>query len=221
MTLDDLKDQFNERWNDIRSRVQESPLYNNLKEKYDTLPANTQRGLIIAGVAVVALTLISFPLSYLSTSSEYEAEFKSNRDLLRGLLRASRLASEASALPPSVSAAEIKSQIQNQLSQETLLPEQMGGVQDLEPSALGDTFAPKNVRQEGLGISLKKLNLNQIINLGFSLQALSPSVKMVGLDIKASSPDPHFFDVVYKLVVYSMPGADGGGDDGSSEGQNE
>lgn len=207
MTLEDLKDQVRERATEIWDRIQESPAYNNLREKYETLSPGAQKGLQLAAIGIVVLTLASIPYSYLSTSSDYVAEFENSRSLIRSLLRASRLASEASTVPSAMSGEELKSQLQSQMSTYSLLPEQIGGVIDLDTRTLGNSLAPRGIQQQGIGLSLKKLNLKQVTDIGYQLQGLNPSIKMAGLEVTASTPDPHYFDVLYKFVIYSMPGA--------------
>ena len=205
MAFENLQDQLKERLTDIWHRVQESPTYNNLREKYETLTPGAQRGLIAGAMAISALILISIPLSYLSTSSTYLEEYENSRQLIRGLLRASRLANEASSLPPPVSSQSIKGQIESTLAATILQPEQKAGIVDLDAGSLGGSLAPATLKQEGVGVNLKKLNLSQVVEIGFTLQNLNPSVKMIGLEVVPSQPDPHYFDVTYKLAIYSLP----------------
>lgn len=207
MAFEELQDQIKEKLTEAWERVEESPTYNNLREKYETLSPNAQKGLIAGTVLFFALILLSFPYSYYSGSSTYIEEFESNRGLIRSLLKASRIASDTST-PISVLPHELKSRIQNDLSTLQLLPEQVGGVIDLDVSTLGGAVAPASIKQDAVGVSLKKLNLKQVVDIGFQLQKISPSVKMVGLEVIAGSPDPHYFDALYKLVIFSMPSSE-------------
>lgn len=205
MAFDSLKDQLKEKATELWSKIEESPFYNNLREKFETQSPTVQRG-IIGGVSLlVILMLLSFPYSYFSSSSTHIEEYNGNRSLLRNLLRASRLASEASSAPATVSISDLKAQVQNLLPGFALLPEQIGGLIDLDTNALGGSLAPASIRQDGLGISLKKLNLQQVVDLGFEMQKINPSVKLSGMEVTASSENPHYFDVLYKLVVFNMP----------------
>lgn len=205
MNFDDLKDRISEQLSEIWGKIQDSPTYNTLRERYDTLSPAGQRGLIFGGLGLATLLLFSLPYSYLSSSSDYNAKFENNRQLLRGLLRASRLASEASSVPTAASADEIKGRIQNEIATFNLLPEQVGGVIDLETSSLGSPLAASSLPTAGVGLSLKKLNLKQIVDIGYKLQDLSPTVKLAGVETTAGKPDPRYFDVLFKLVVFKMP----------------
>lgn len=210
MALEDLKDQFKERMTDAWGKIQESPLFNALRERYETLPTGGQIGIIVGTLLIVVLLVLSIPLSYFNSAAEFNNQFNENRSLIRGLLRASRLASDLTATPQAPSAAELKNQIQNMLTTFTLLPDQVGPMLDLDPKTLNFTnvVSTKSLQQEGLGISLKKLNLKQTVDIGFELQKINPSVKVAGIEMNANQPDPHYFDVLYKLVVFNMPNAD-------------
>lgn len=207
MAFEDLRDQLKEKFTEGWSKVQESPIYNNLREKYETMSPGAQLGLIVGTTVVAFLLILSIPLSYYTSSSDLEAEFNSNRSLIRDLLRASRLASDVTSLPQTPSASDLRNQIQNMLQNFSLQAEQIGPFVKLEPQSLNfaNVVSTKAIDQEGLGVSLKKLNLNQTIDIGFELQKISPSVKMAGVEINASTPDPHYFDVFYKLIVFNMP----------------
>jgi len=205
MGLEEIKDTLSEKLSESWSKIQESPTYNSLRERYDTLSPPAQKGLIAGGIVLSLLLLLSIPYSYISSSSASIAEYNDQRSLIRNLLRASRLASEASTIPAAMPAEEVKGRVQNELSNFNLLPEQIGGVIDLANQELGGALAPSSIRQAGVGVSLKKLNLKQIVDIGFKLQDINPSVKMAGVDITASAPDPRYFDVLFKLVTFSLP----------------
>ncbi|OFZ12791.1 MAG: hypothetical protein A2Z20_07055 [Bdellovibrionales bacterium RBG_16_40_8] len=205
MAFENITDKIKEQFIDIWDKVQESSLYNNLREKFETQSVTTQRGIVFGSVVLLLLFVLSFPYSYFNSSSAFNEEYNENKNMLRSLLRASRLASEATYAPPSVSSEEVKSQIQNMLPRFTLLPEQVGSILDIDMKAMGESLAPKNVGQNGIGLSLKKLNLKQVVDIGFEIQKLNQSVKLVGLDIVANVSDNHYFDVLYKLIIFSVP----------------
>ncbi len=205
MALSDVKDQIKEKFLELFGKIQESQVYNNIAEKYETLSPGAQKGIVSGGVILGFLILVSIPISYYSSSSSAIEEYDNTRQLIRALLRASRIASESSNLPALISSEELKARIQNDLSSFQLLPEQVGGVSDLESDKMGSPLAPSSISQSGVGLSLKKLNLKQVVDIGFQLQNINPSVKLAGLEVVAGTPDPHYFDVLYKLVVFTLP----------------
>lgn len=207
MAFEDLKDQLKERLSESWSKIEESALYNTLRERYETLPTGGQLGIIFGTVLVVIFLVLSVPLSYFNSAAEFNSQFNDNRSLIRGLLRASRLASDSTAVPQAPSAVELKNQIQNMLTSFVLQPEQIGPMLDLDLKTLNfsNVIPTKTLQQEGIGVSLKKLNLKQTVDIGFELQKINPSVKIAGIEVNANQPDPHYFDVLYKLVVFNMP----------------
>ena len=205
MAFENLKEELKENAIELWGRIQESPAYNNIREQYENLSPNAQRGLTVGIIVIIAVGLIMFPYSYFSSSSDNNDQYVANRNLVRELLRANRLASESLNMPRTVEAADLKSQISDMLATYPLLPEQNGGTTDIDLSDLGPGVAAGKLHITGVGVKLKKLNLKQIVEIGFDLQSRNPNVKLAGLEMTASSPDPHYYDVLYKLAVYSLP----------------
>lgn len=212
MAFENLQDQLREQLTALVSKIEESPTFNTLREKYETLTPTAQKGIIAGTLAVVLLVIVSIPYSYFDTASTQIEEYEGHRDLLRGLLRASRLASEVSSAPSFASIESIKTRITNEVANKSLQPEQMGGVNDLPDSVMGGNLAPAPITQAGIGLSLKKLNLSQVIDMAFSLQNMHPAVKLSGIEITAGTTDPHYFDVLYKIAVFGQEGGGGTAD---------
>jgi len=64
---------------------------------------------------------------------------------------------------------------------------------------------PGNLSQGVLKVVLSKLNLRQIVDLGFQFQSISSSVKMTDLVMDMSPTDPRYYDVTYKLAILAVP----------------
>ena len=56
-----------------------------------------------------------------------------------------------------------------------------------------------------LNVSLNQLNLKQVIDVGYQLQALAPSLKILDIDLKANATDSRYLDVIFKLVSLKVP----------------
>ena len=67
------------------------------------------------------------------------------------------------------------------------------------------SWIPKSLEQNGVSVAVKKLNLSQIVDIGQKLQRINTTAKMVGIQVVAQAADPHYFDVVYKLVAFNLP----------------
>lgn len=202
MNFEDIKEKVLARLQAIWEEFQESKLYTTLRDRYETLNAIQQR-IVLAGVgAIGALILLSFPFGYLSQSSDYITEFSDKRQLIRDLLKVSREASELPAIPPSPSIEMIRASVERDLQNARLLPEQMRGSSQISEAS---SLIPQNLMAGGLMVNLSKLNLRQIVDLGYQFQQISPSVKLKDLSLVANPEDPRYFDVVFKLTALNVP----------------
>jgi hypothetical protein len=202
MAFEDFKEQVQSELKNRWEQFQETSLYIQTRERYENLSPNAQK-ITLAGIAtVLALILISFPWGYFSQSSQSIAGFEEKRSLIRQLLKSTRESQEAPNLPVPPDVNSLKNQVESQIQAARLLPEQKRAVTPMDEKT---RLIPGNLSQGSLVISLAQLNLRQIIDLGHQFQSISPSVKMTDLDIQASAKDPHYFDVIYKLAVLSVP----------------
>lgn len=207
MNLFDVRDQILETFKNLWERIVQSTVFNNIRERYEVLPAATQRLILyIAGGATV-LFLIYLPMSFFVSASGRVAEFEETRTLLRELLKTTGL-EDLSRLAPSISAEQIRTQVDALLAESQLTPEQISSMEPFEGDR-NSSVVPrgvKNINQQGLVVKLKKLNVNQIQDIGYRLQTMQPQeVKLMGLEV-ARTPGEKFpyFDVEFKLVNYSV-----------------
>ena len=202
--LDSLKDRLKETWAELAAKIQESSLFNQLRERFEEQTPTTQKALTLGGAALIALVLLSFPLGYLSTSRENITQFEENRALIQGLLRAARSAKEPSPLPPPVSAQMLKGTLERVLREKQISPEQTGEVMEI-PGKPAPNLAPPVVEQSGIAAHLKQLNLTQIVDLANALANLGPGTKLIGLDVVQTAGQTHYYDINVKLVNFGLP----------------
>ncbi|MEK2690621.1 hypothetical protein [Bdellovibrio sp. GT3] len=201
MNLDDLKDRFSSEFRSTWDRIQESGAYNQMRDRYENMTPGMQKLTIYGGIALVTLMVLSIPYGYFSGSSEAVGEFEGKRMTIRELLKVSREASEVPAIPQAPPMDAIRSTVENMIQSAHLLPEQVKGTQ----STGGSNLIPTNLSEGGLQITLAKLNLRQIVDLGYKFANISPSVKMADMTMTANREDNRYFDVVYKLVALAVP----------------
>jgi hypothetical protein len=205
MNLDDIKDQLKERLHSAWARLQENGTFIQLTDKFQNLPPRGQKAAIAGGVFLVLMLLFSIPFVYYSSSQTAVAEFEEKKQLIRDLFRVSRASVILQNAPRVAGSMELMSGAQNQLNIAQLQPEQIRGVTDYDNAPKSGGTIPKNVLQKGVQVSLAKLNLRQIVDIGHGLQTMHPSAKMVGLEVTANQDNPHFFDVVYRIVAFNIP----------------
>lgn len=199
MNFDDLKDQLNESWQKLNAQIQESSLYNNLREKYEELPNPSQKAINFSGILLFAFILFMIPWNFLSSSNEYMESFEADRKMVRELFKASSLKNASTA--PAVKGFMLKSRVQNTINSLNLVDEQKGAVEIEDAKKFSDKKTA-SLEKEALKVTLKKLNLTQVMNAGFALQNLSRNVKLAGLKINPTVENDHYFDATYSLVSY-------------------
>ncbi len=203
MAFENLREQLKEQWGDLSAKIQESPAFNSLREKFEEQTPTVQRAILAGSTALVALFLLSFPYGYWSASSDYMTQFEENRQMIQGLLRASRSAKTPSPLPPPIEADSLRGRVEAILRTNRLLPEQIGEMQAMpHPPVKG---IPATVIQNGLAVQIKKVNLTQIIALGNQLQNMGSGTKLMGLDIVQSAGQTHYYDIIVKVVNFGLP----------------
>ena len=220
MAMEDVRDSLKENLKVVLGRVQESSAWIQLSEKFYGLSPIAQKG-VVAGASLLGLVLLLLiPGIYFSSASSTIGDFESKRQLIRELYQVSHQAAAINGVSSTISAADLQSRAQNVISQATLQPEQI-----LAVTAIPDVDVPgiaKSLERAGVNVMLSKLNLTQVIDIGYKLQTLNSNARMVGLDIKASASDHHYFDVTYKVVAFSpkpeaLPGAKGAGGKGAAK----
>lgn len=204
MNLDDLKDRLAGDARQTWERVQESALYNQLRDRYENMTPTMQKLSVVGGAALISLVILSFPYGNITLSKENVEEFESKRATIRELLKVTREAAEVPQIPQAPAPETIRATIENQLKAANLLPEQIKNTQVVENDS---NLIPKNLTAGMVEVSLAKLNLMQILDLGYQMQNINPSVKMRDLVMTANREDSRYFDVVYKLVALAVPAA--------------
>lgn len=204
MNFDDLKDKFASDARATWERIQESGIYNQLRDRYENMSPTMQKITVIGSITAITFIILSMPYSYFSQSQEYVSEYEGKRMTIRELLKVSRESADVPQIPQAPSMEVIRSNIENQVRAANLLPEQIKGTSVIESKS---KIIPQNLTEGALQVQLAKLNLRQVLDLGHQFQSISPSVKLKDLVITANREDARYFDVIYKLVTLAVPAA--------------
>lgn len=205
MNLDDIKDRFREGFQTIAGKLRESPAWHQLVEKYADLPPQGQKvALAGAGFGFTAMLLL-VPSCVLMTSSSNLQEFEDKKQLMRDLFRVHRTVSALPPAPIGLTIGELQNRAAGELNTAGLQPDQLGGITEFDNKATASAWIPKTLDQKGVNVTVRKLNLQQIVDIGTRLQRLQSTAKMIGMEVRAQAADPHYFDVVYKIVAFNLP----------------
>lgn len=204
MAFEGVRDKIKEQLADLGSKIQENSAFNNLREKFESQTPTVQKAIVAGAAFLVFLFLISFPWGYISSSSVNMEGFEENRSLIQGLLRASRAAKEPAPLPPPMNEGMLRSQIEAIENESRLIPEQRGEI-TVAPDKPARGLAPDVVIQTGLIVQLKKLNLDQVVNLSHRFQAMGSGTKLMGLDVVQTAGQTHYYDMIAHIVNFGLP----------------
>jgi hypothetical protein len=203
MNLNDLKEQLSSQLQDLLQKIQDSTLYQNLKEKYDDLPAGQQKIATALVCFLFFIFIFKIPFDNWSTSNESVLVFESRRDLMNSLTTVTKETNETVVYAPAPPLGQIKTDMEIKLQQYQLVAEQIGTLQvDLNST---EGLIPK-ARQEGsLKVPLKKLNLRQVVDIVSDLQRVHPAVKLASFKVDSHLKDPRYLDVLLDFIVIKIP----------------
>lgn len=199
--FDQFKDTILARWD----QFQESDTYISLKEKYDNLPARGQKLVVFSAFFLVFLVLFSIPYAWFSTSQTSVTEFEDTKHTISELLEVSQ---EIKNIPPAslgITSADLKGRVEKILSEKGLSKEQIASVNETQfTNPQGSNLIPPQITATGVETNLKQLTLKQIVDIGFELERISPLVKVLNLEMKATEADVHYYDVQFRVSSFGV-----------------
>ncbi len=199
--LNELKERFRAEISRVWGRIQESSLYNRLRDRYENLTPNRQKLVLGGAILVLVLLLLHTPFSFYRSSLNSVSQYENQRSLMKDLFRSQEdNGNQMNLFDSSPSTEEFKKQVEDIVNQAQVLPEQITEVSIMDPPSI----IPKNRAGASLRVVLKTLNLRQIVDLGYQISSIHPAVKLVDLSISASTQDPRYFDVIYKFVAFKL-----------------
>lgn len=199
--FENVRDQIREKVMLAFDRLWDLPITQKIKERYDELSPIAQKASLMGSLSLIVIVLFYAPISSIFEVDDIILQFEEKRDLTRDLLRVSRDAGQIPALPMAEPAAMLESKIRTELSREQLIPEQIKNISQVDANSklLG------GVAGDALEVALIKLNIRQIVNIGYVLSRIGQSAKLEDLIIRANTEMPGYFDVDYKIVTLKAP----------------
>lgn len=204
--IEDLKERLIGQGQQLKGQIQESPLYNQLKDRYENLTP-VQQKITQAILAILTLFIVFYyPISEHGVSQSTVREFESLRQTMRELLIVHKESSEVPQIPVAPAPSQIKAVVEGHIKSAELLPEQIRSIVETE---VDSRLIPRSLSQGALQIQLSKLNLRQIVNLASQFHGINPSVKMRELSVEANREDARYFDLLVTLVSLKVPSIHG------------
>ncbi len=200
--LDEIRDQFKEKFSEFSEKFKETELYQKADEKYSSLSPSGQKMARYVAAAFVVFLLVFYPISQLQVSHEFVAEFEVKRELIRDLFKTYRESSATPSLPIPPQGGELVSQVHSMLSSAQLLPQQILNVGVVEPEG---RIIPQKLVNSVVAVQLSSINIRQAVDIGTQLANISASVKVKDLEMTATEGKTGYFDVTYKLYSFNVP----------------
>jgi hypothetical protein len=196
--FDNLKEKFKAAW----AEQMESEVVIRLRERFDELPSLGQKAILTLSVLFGALILLWWPLSNLMDANDFNSKFDDHRELLKELQQVQRDIVSGPNPPFSTAPVNLKGQFDQKLSAGGVKPDQ------IKESVATPTRSVSGVDERGYVYQIQKLTIRQAVDLGYELEHSDPNLKLLDLKIVNNNPDPHYYDVTFKLVSYAAKAAD-------------
>lgn len=204
MGLEDIKEQFKEKWDDALSKISESDTFIQISERYNNFSPLVQKVIQITIIFFTGYFVYSIPAGFISSASEKEARFVQSRQLIRELTRTARNPLIAANQFNGLEIEEMRARLEETALKLQVLDTQKGtATNTLKP--LPSSVVPNAVKQNGLTYEFKKLTLRQAVAMSEQISSLHKNTKLAGVSIDADAEDPHYFNVKYTLSSLSLP----------------
>ena len=200
--VDNLKDQSKAFFVRTSEKIKESETYVQLQDRYQGLSPSGQKMARYAAALLLILLIAFVPYSKLNTSSENITSFETKRNLIRDLFKTYRESSATQSIPLPPTTDSLRFSIETALQRAELMPEQKLGIENI---AAEGRLIPQNLIANVFAVKLTKLNLKQIVDIGTSIAAISDSIKLKDIEIKANINDTRYYDVNYKVYTLKVP----------------
>lgn len=202
MNFAELRDRVIDEAKNIWNKIQDSSLYQHLIEKYEDLPSSQQNLAKVGGAILTVLFLVGPPINTLLDANQAIDDFERKRDLTRELLRVMRDAGSVPQIPQGIDINSLQSTLQMDMENRRLLPEQIYAIQVTNDLS---SLIPEKLSTGSLSVSLKDLNLRQILDVSYKMSSISPTIKMTDLELNASPERPGYFHLNAKLIALKSP----------------
>lgn len=202
MTADDLKESLLSTARRIGERIQDTPAWAQFKDRFDGWSPAMQRLAVLSIVLAAFLIVLMLPWSWYGESQEVVDTFEERRNVIRELLKVSREAGDVPDIPMAPPVDSMRADLQARLKEASLIEDQIKGI---DASSSSSRLIPADKTESGLQISLWKLNVRQVVQVGTMLSRLSPSVKLTDIEMQANKEDARYFDVIFRLVSLAVP----------------
>ncbi|MDE0151195.1 MAG: hypothetical protein OXK80_01695 [Bdellovibrionales bacterium] len=185
----------------VYDKIKDSAVYNTLLEKYYNLELPVQRGMKYSFTALMALLVVSLPLSILKDSLDATKEFKEKKQLIFDLIKSESNQFVVQGLNSSDFDRKV-SQITERLNLSADHKVQISSYY------FSKQLLPKHLRTlsyTGKQIKISGINIEEVMDIGQLLNNIDPSVKLMHLKITEIEGQENYFSATYSILHFQEP----------------
>ena len=180
-------------------KIKDSVFYNTLVEKHENLDLQQQKWIKQGLLTTLFIIVTLIPASFVWSSIQKSNEFKTKHNLVNRMLQTSTSSQSNSSL----SAPQWNEKI-NQLTQE-LSSERNIRITPYTPSASQIPSAVRELTYVGKKIQIENSNIQEVVDIGYALNQMDSSVKLIQLKVEKNSLEDHYFKATYFLFLFFNP----------------
>lgn len=202
MAFEDVRENFKNRLDHLGESISNSRAFVLMNERYQNFSSSQQIMTKAFAILLVVFLGVYMPMESFMSSFSNVADFEEKRILIKNIIRSERDLSALPDIPRPLTADSIKSSIDSQLKEMNFLPEQIKNVSITQPVS---NLVPSNKIQYGIDVTINKINVKQLTNLGSKLQLIHPAVKVKDLLVTLNREDARYLDADIKMVALNIP----------------
>ena len=194
----DLQAKLLEHTHHYLAEFQQSQLYIRTREWYDNLPYRTQK-LLKGGIILFPLLfLLQLPIKPFINSFAYQNEIQKHQFLLRKLQEIKKKQSQQKKETPPPPLTQLQSNARKILENANLLNQQIEGVHSIQSFI---TLAPQLTGKGTVQVSLRKINLNQLLSFSQKFQFIHPGIFIHDMQVEWNKEQQGYLDAVFYLTT--------------------
>lgn len=201
MSLEQIKQRLTQDFEETRTRVEQSEVFQKAQAQWDNLDPKYQRIIKIAAPILLVLILVLPSLTSWQSAEENIETFENKKELIRTLMLAQKEMADLPAITNPLSLELIKLKIQNEILTDGLLPEQIQPIQNinLDSSSKG---AFSSITEGLIKVDLKQITIKQLVQIASRIEAISPQVKLKNFVIAQDTKQAGYLNATLDLLIF-------------------
>ena len=199
--MESIKDIIKQVLESLYYKIKDSTVYNTLLEKYENLDQHHQRWIKKGVFAFIGLALATFFLTVFFSSIQKTEEFKIKKNLVNQMIQNP----VSVGIKNSLTAIAWNEKINRWIDELSLSSEQSVKVSPYHPSQTQILEEFKDLTHIGKKIQIEGLNIQEVVDIGYTLDQMDSSVKLIRLQIEQTPFLSRYFKATYFVFLFFNP----------------